>query len=105
MLASFPRFIAAAVALAVAVSEARSIRRSVSYDDGAETLYATRNETTGEVSSPELVNSRGEPLENARIMLNKKATGWDYGGSTKVRGVNIGGWLVAEPFITPSLFE
>ncbi|PWN18207.1 putative EXG1-exo-beta-1,3-glucanase, major isoform [Microstroma glucosiphilum] len=26
-------------------------------------------------------------------------------GSTKVRGVNIGGWLVAEPFITPSLFQ
>ncbi|OCF54308.1 glucan 1,3-beta-glucosidase [Kwoniella mangroviensis CBS 10435] len=31
-------------------------------------------------------------------------TGWDY-GQEKVRGVNIGGWLVLEPFITPSLFE
>ncbi|KDN44126.1 glycoside hydrolase family 5 protein [Tilletiaria anomala UBC 951] len=30
---------------------------------------------------------------------------WDYGGSKKVRGVNIGGWLVAEPWITPSLFD
>ncbi|CAN9082488.1 glycoside hydrolase [Alternaria alternata] len=27
---------------------------------------------------------------------------WDTG---KVRGVNIGGWLVLEPFITPSIFE
>jgi glucan 1,3-beta-glucosidase len=25
--------------------------------------------------------------------------------STKVRGVNLGGWLVGEPWITPSLFE
>ncbi|CUM66131.1 uncharacterized protein PRCAT00003788001 [Priceomyces carsonii] len=29
---------------------------------------------------------------------------WDYQGS-KVRGVNLGGWFVLEPFITPSLFE
>lgn len=26
-------------------------------------------------------------------------------GKTKVRGVNIGGWLVLEPWITPSIFE
>ncbi|KAG6877963.1 hypothetical protein C0992_008910 [Termitomyces sp. T32_za158] len=26
-------------------------------------------------------------------------------GTTKVRGVNLGGWLVLEPWITPSLFE
>ncbi|WVO23073.1 uncharacterized protein IAS62_004418 [Cryptococcus decagattii] len=30
--------------------------------------------------------------------------GWSY-GTNKIRGVNIGGWLVTEPFITPSLFE
>lgn len=30
--------------------------------------------------------------------------GWDY-ENDKIRGVNIGGWLVLEPFITPSLFE
>ncbi|OXG24862.1 glucan 1,3-beta-glucosidase [Cryptococcus neoformans Ze90-1] len=30
--------------------------------------------------------------------------GWPY-GTDKIRGVNIGGWLVTEPFITPSLFE
>ena len=29
---------------------------------------------------------------------------FDY-NSQKVRGVNLGGWLVAEPWITPSLFE
>lgn len=37
--------------------------------------------------------------------LAPRATGWKYGGSQKVRGVAVGGWLVAEPFITPSLFE
>lgn len=30
--------------------------------------------------------------------------GFPY-GSEKVRGVNIGGWLVLEPWITPSLFD
>lgn len=30
--------------------------------------------------------------------------GFDY-DNQKVRGVNIGGWLVIEPFITPSLFQ
>lgn len=29
---------------------------------------------------------------------------FDY-ESSKVRGVNVGGWLVLEPWITPSLFE
>ncbi|ORX38488.1 putative cellulase [Kockovaella imperatae] len=29
--------------------------------------------------------------------------GWPY-GSEKIRGINIGGWLVLEPWITPSLF-
>lgn len=26
-------------------------------------------------------------------------------GQEKVRGVNLGGWLVLEPWITPSIFE
>ncbi|KAJ6005499.1 hypothetical protein N7451_003443 [Penicillium sp. IBT 35674x] len=28
-----------------------------------------------------------------------------YGTDTKVRGVNLGGWLVLEPWITPSIFD
>ena len=32
------------------------------------------------------------------------ASGFPY-GSQKVRGVNIGGWLVLEPWITPTLFD
>ncbi|GAA5911813.1 hypothetical protein JCM5296_005376 [Sporobolomyces johnsonii] len=30
---------------------------------------------------------------------------WDFNGSTPIRGVNVGGWLVLEPWITPSLFD
>ncbi|KAI9759573.1 MAG: hypothetical protein M4579_002239 [Chaenotheca gracillima] len=34
--------------------------------------------------------------------LNKP---WSYGPSTPIRGMNVGGWLSIEPFITPSLFD
>ncbi|KAF1940327.1 glycoside hydrolase [Clathrospora elynae] len=37
--------------------------------------------------------------------LNGRHADFNWGGSDKVRGVNIGGWLVLEPFITPSIFE
>lgn len=29
---------------------------------------------------------------------------WDY-SKDQIRGVNLGGWLVTEPFIAPALFE
>lgn len=35
---------------------------------------------------------------------NPVSPGFPY-GSQKVRGVNIGGWLVLEPWITPSMFD
>lgn len=38
----------------------------------------------------------------APIILKKRD--WDY-TKDKIHGVNIGGWLVLEPYITPSLFE
>ncbi|CAD6971327.1 unnamed protein product [Tilletia controversa] len=46
----------------------------------------------------------GELAEHGRtyVELNKRA--FDF-GTTTVCGVNIGGWLVAEPWITPSLFS
>ncbi|CAD6887278.1 unnamed protein product [Tilletia caries] len=46
----------------------------------------------------------GELAEHGRtfVELNKRA--FDF-GTTTVRGVNIGGWLVAEPWVTPSLFS
>ncbi|KXN89093.1 Glucan 1,3-beta-glucosidase [Leucoagaricus sp. SymC.cos] len=36
--------------------------------------------------------------------ISPSPTAFDY-SRTKVRGVNLGGWLVLEPWITPSLFE
>ncbi|TVY26751.1 Glucan 1,3-beta-glucosidase [Lachnellula hyalina] len=36
--------------------------------------------------------------------LSKRSVDFSW-GSQKVRGVNIGGWLVLEPFITPSIFQ
>ncbi|KAH0005087.1 glycoside hydrolase, partial [Aureobasidium melanogenum] len=40
------------------------------------------------------------PLEQ----FNKRDLKFNYGGE-KVRGVNLGGWFVLEPWITPSIFE
>ncbi|KAH7910928.1 glycoside hydrolase family 5 protein [Hygrophoropsis aurantiaca] len=37
-------------------------------------------------------------------VLSQFTPGFPY-GSEKVRGVNLGGWLVLEPWITPSLFD
>ena len=36
--------------------------------------------------------------------FESRAADFDYNGD-KVRGVNLGGWLVIEPWITPSLFD
>ncbi|CDK27874.1 unnamed protein product [Kuraishia capsulata CBS 1993] len=38
------------------------------------------------------------------LQLIKRNSRWDY-SSDKIYGVNIGGWFVLEPYITPSLFE
>lgn len=40
----------------------------------------------------------------ASVPLNKRSPLWDY-QNDKIRGVNLGGWFVLEPYITPSLFE
>ena len=36
--------------------------------------------------------------------LNSRAVNFDYNGD-KIRGVNLGGWFVLEPWITPSIFQ
>lgn len=36
--------------------------------------------------------------------INKRDLRFAF-GQEKVRGVNLGGWLVLEPWITPSIFE
>lgn len=42
------------------------------------------------------------PLVSSAAILNKR---YDYSQKGTIKGVNLGGWLVIEPFITPSLFE
>ncbi|KAL8810338.1 MAG: hypothetical protein Q9223_003210 [Gallowayella weberi] len=47
-------------------------------------------------------------LDNVRaapaLSVRKRAIAFDFNGS-KVRGVNLGGWFVLEPWITPSIFD
>lgn len=38
------------------------------------------------------------------LQLQRRGLQWDY-QNDKIRGVNLGGWLVLEPYITPSLFS
>ncbi|KAM3425545.1 Glucan 1,3-beta-glucosidase [Cercospora zeina] len=42
---------------------------------------------------------------SAAPSINKRAPSGFNWGNEKVRGVNIGGWLLLEPWITPSIFE
>lgn len=53
--------------------------------------------TSALVTAVSLVSAVPTTIQERRVNFN-----W---GSDKVRGVNIGGWLVLEPFITPSIFE
>lgn len=50
----------------------------------------------------------GNPLANARnnpnVRLSLRGEDWDY-QNWKIRGVNLGGWFVLEPYINPSLFD
>jgi len=40
----------------------------------------------------------------SREPFSKRSVNFNW-GSEKVRGLNIGGWLLLEPWITPSIFE
>ncbi|KAK0553392.1 hypothetical protein OC846_001334 [Tilletia horrida] len=46
----------------------------------------------------------GELAERGSTLVAVNEQAFSF-GSTKIRGVNIGGWLVLEPYITPSFFE
>ena len=44
--------------------------------------------------------------QSSKPLKQRKASAIDYDfNSHKVRGVNLGGWLVLEPWITPSIFD
>ncbi|CAO3582323.1 unnamed protein product [Absidia cylindrospora] len=68
-------------------------RTGATYDNhykGDDVIYGE-----GKFNNSARVNARTPTLNEA----------FDYGGKDKIRGVNLGGWLVIEPFITPSLFD
>ena len=47
------------------------------------------------------------PVEARDVIIDlhsRQNPAWNY-NTQKIRGVNIGGWLVAEPWITPDLFD
>ena len=61
------------------------------------------NATVGGLSVMGL-NSSWDDSTQASPNVPALSTAWQY-GSMPIRGVNLGGWLSIEPFITPSLFS
>ncbi|KAJ4377549.1 hypothetical protein N0V83_000374 [Neocucurbitaria cava] len=61
------------------------------------------NETVGGLPIMGL-NSTWDDSVQANPSVPKLSDSFDY-GKTPIRGVNVGGWLNLEPFITPSFFE
>jgi glucan 1,3-beta-glucosidase len=58
----------------------------------------------GQINDSEFVDENGQMKRDIRVnMQPRQNPSFNFGGNTKVRGVNIGGWLVSEPWITPSL--
>lgn len=97
------RFTALAVVLGTtAVRALPRGSRSVGFDLDGPTLFLDER---GDIDG-DLFEERDGALQSARVLLRQKRQNpaFDY-ANTKVRGVNIGGWLVAEPWITPSLFD
>lgn len=62
------------------------------------------NDTVGGLSIMGL-NSTWDDTARANEHTPPLNQNWMYGPSAPVRGVNLGGWLSLEPFITPSLFN
>ncbi|KAI9791005.1 MAG: hypothetical protein M1816_004572 [Peltula sp. TS41687] len=50
------------------------------------------------------LNSTWDDTAKANEKVPALNEAWEY-GKMPIRGVNVGGWLALEPFITPSLFE
>ncbi|KAL9940172.1 hypothetical protein V8E36_000877 [Tilletia maclaganii] len=63
---------------------------------------ATPQSTLNNARMHKLRHDSVDQLALTEVELDRRAF---YFANTKIRGVNIGGWLVAEPFITPSLFS
>ncbi|GAA5977023.1 hypothetical protein JCM5350_007531 [Sporobolomyces pararoseus] len=72
---------------------------SVTMENGEEFVY--RNPFGGTFLKSKLFTSLGAKAQNDTPSLAEE---WDFETQT-ISGVNLGGWLTLEPFITPALFE
>lgn len=59
------------------------------------------------VSTSKMLFQKGSLFATFTLLLvqalSAQALAFDY-GNTKIRGVSLGGWLLLEPFLTPSIF-
>ncbi|GLB40440.1 putative brix [Lyophyllum shimeji] len=65
------------------------------------------SDPSGSIGAPQSTGSRASSTSRSSAASTPTATqsaAFDY-SSQKIRGVNLGGWLVLEPWITPSVFE
>lgn len=51
------------------------------------------------------LDTKWDDSQSANSKTAPISTAWGSYADTPVRGVNLGGWLSLEPFITPSLFN
>lgn len=72
-------------------------RRSTDYDSMAASVERSELDEDG------LLYAR-DSTRQEKAIHTRQSDQFIYGDSV-VRGVNIGGWLVCEPWITPSLFD
>ena len=58
------------------------------------------------VTAVALLSTLGDSAPTGLMSKVKRGDDLKFGfGQDKVRGVNLGGWFVLEPWITPSIFE
>jgi glucan 1,3-beta-glucosidase len=67
-------------------------------------IFSTRVTTTAVAVAALLATVGNAAPASPLSRLSKRDLPFDF-GNEKVRGVNLGGWLVLEPWITPSIFE
>ncbi|KAF9090623.1 hypothetical protein BGX29_011366, partial [Mortierella sp. GBA35] len=102
------------VAVAVPLAILKPWDKSSSNNNNSNNSNSNGNQPTGPISP----TNPGPILPTVPVLPSKNDTAranaytpplnepFDYAsGKVKMRGVNLGGWLVLEPFISPSLFE
>lgn len=67
-------------------------------------IFSTKVTTSAVAAAALLATVTNAAPASPMSRLSKRDLPFDF-GNDKVRGVNLGGWLVLEPWITPSVFE